>query len=205
MEKAAPEKITIGSEVGKKVNCSMCQMEGTSDQFITLQGHKGQDVYLCPECKEKTSKAFEEETKNPRLWLAVILGAVGGAVGGLVWYFVAIKTGKEIGYISLGLGYLVGFGVYLGAGKKRGHLLQILSAILAVISIIVTEKFAFDYFLNKYIQDNISQFPNILPGQSIPVSFFEPEFWKGFLSPVGLLIYVIGIYIAYRVCKPRKL
>ncbi len=205
MEKTTPEKITIGSEVGIKVNCSMCQKEGTTDQFITLQGNKGKNVYLCPECKVKANQAFEDETKNPNILLAVVVGAIGAAIGGVVWYFVAIGTGKEIGYISLGMGYLVGFGVYFGAGKKRGHQLQIIAAFLAVVAIIVTEKFIFDYFLNDYVQNHLSEFPNLAPGQSISVSFFEPEFWKNFVSPIGLLIYAIGIYLAYKFPKPRKI
>jgi len=205
MEKTTPEKITIGSEVGVKVNCAMCQKEGTTDQFVTLQGNKGQSIYLCPECKQKANQSFEDETKNPNILLAIVVGAIAAAIGGIVWYFVAIGTGMEIGYISLGLGYVIGFGVYLGAGKKRGHQLQIISALLAVVAIIVIEKFIFDHFLNEYIQNNPAEFPDFPVGQSISISFFEPEFWKSFVSPIGLLIYAIGIYLAYKFPKPRKI
>lgn len=205
MEKSTPEKITIGSEVGIKVNCSMCKREGTTDQFATLQGKKGQNVYLCPQCREETSRALEEETKNPRILLSIIVGAIGAAIGGAIWYVIAVTTGREIGYISLGLGYLTGLGVYLGAGKKRGHQLQVISAILAVIAIIVTEKYIFDYVLNDYLQKNPGQFPDFPSGGKISVSYLEPEFWKNFVSPIGLLIYAIGVYLAYKFCKPRKL
>lgn len=205
MKNTEQEKITIGSEVGKKVNCSMCQKEGTTDQFVTLQNDEGENIYLCTECREKTNQTFEEETKNPNVLLAILVGAIGAVIGGVVWYFVAIGTGKEIGYISLGLGYLVGFGVYLGAGKKRGRPLQIISASLALVAIFVTEKFIFDYFANEYVQKNLDQFPDILPGQKISVSFTDPDFLKNLASPMGLLIYAIGIYIAFWFCKPKKL
>lgn len=205
MKDTTEEKITIGSDVGKKVNCLICKKEGTTDQFIILQGNKGGSVYLCPECKEKANKEFEDETKNPNILFAILGGAVGAVIGGAIWYLVAIGTGKEIGYISLGLGYLIGIGVYLGSGKKRGHKLQIISAVLAIIAIILTEKFIFDHYLNQYIQNHLSEFPNFSPGQSISISFSEPEFWKNFVSPIGLLIYAIGIYLAYKYCKPRKI
>lgn len=100
---------------------------------------------------------------------------------------------------------MIGFGVYFGAGKKRGHNLQIISALLAVVTIIITEKFIADYFLNDYIQNNPAEFPDIPVGQSVSISFLEPEFWKSFISPIGLLIYAIGIYLAYTFCKPRKI
>lgn len=205
MKDTTQEKITIGSEVGKKVNCSMCQKEGTTDQFITLQGRKGGNVYLCPECKEKANKVFDDETKNPNILLAILIGSIGAAVGGLIWYFIAIGTGREIGYISLGMGYLVGMGVYWGSGKKRGHQLQIISAIIAIVAIFVTEKFIFDYSVNKYLQSHLDQFPGLKPGQNISMSFTDPDFLKNLVSPIGLLIYAIGIYLAYRYCKPRKI
>lgn len=204
MENKTPEKIKIGSDVGKKVNCSMCNKEGTTDQFVTLQSHKGGNVYLCPECRIKTNDAFEAETKNPNVVLGVILGAVGAVLGGLVWYFVAVGAEREIGYISLGLGYLVGMGVYLGSGKKRGHKLQIISAVITLLAIFVTEKFIFDYFLNQYVQAHISEFPQ-MAGQSVSVSFFNPDFLTNLVTPIGLLIYAVGIYFAYKVCKPRKI
>ncbi len=201
---AAEEKITIGSDLGKKVNCSMCNKEGSADEFITMQNNNGETVYLCQECKIKTNEVFEKETKDPNMMLGLVAGIVGGIIGGLVWYYVALGTGKEIGYISLGLGYLVGMGVYLGSGKKRGHQLQIMSAVIALVSIIVTEKFLYEYFINDYIQAHLAEYPNMV-GQVISVSFFDPNFWQGLASPIGLLIYVLGVYFAYKVCKPREI
>ena len=57
-------KITIGSDVGRKVKCSSCGKEGTTDTFVTMQNSKGVTVHLCPECKVKANKAFDDETKN---------------------------------------------------------------------------------------------------------------------------------------------
>jgi uncharacterized protein YlaI len=205
MNQSAQEKIKIGSEVGKKVNCSVCGKEGTTDLFTTHQDNKGKNVYLCPRCKDKLNSTLEEETRNPNLLLAFGVGSIGALIGGVIWYLTAIVTGMEIGYVSIGLGYLVGYGVYLGAGKKRGHQLQIMSALIAIVAIIITEKFTFDYFINDYIRKNPSEFSDFPIGQYISVSFFEPELWKSFISPIGLLIYATGIYLAYRYCKPRKI
>jgi len=143
-------------------------------------------------------------TKNPNILLGVVLGIVGAIVGGIVWYFITIGTEREIGYISLGLGYLVGTGVYWGSGKKRGHQLQIISAVITLITIFVTEKFIFDYFLNQYLQAHISEYPQMV-GQTVSVSFTNQDFLMNLVSPIGLLIYAIGIYFAYKICKPRKI
>lgn len=205
MKELSPEKISIGSKVGAACVCSMCRKDGTTDQFTTLQDDKGEDTFLCEDCKGKVNTAFAEETENPDLLYAVLLGTVGAAIGGMIWFLVAIGTGREIGYVSLGLGYLVGYGVYYGAGQKRGYQLQMISALLAIIAIVVTEKFIFDYFLNDYVRKNPSEFPDHPVGKWASVSFFEPVFWKSFMSPIGLLIYAFGIYLAFNFCKPRKL
>jgi hypothetical protein len=201
-QETAQEKFTVGSEVGKKVNCSMCHKEGTTDEFVTLQNNKGETVYLCSQCKVATNELFEAETKNPNIVLGLILGVVGAIVGGLVWYFVAISAEMEIGYISLGMGYLIGMGVYLGSGKKRGHTLQVISAVIALVAIFITKKYIFDFFLNQYVQENPTEFPQLV-GQVISVPFFYSDFLMSLASPIGILIYVLGIYFAYNVCKPR--
>ncbi len=195
---------TTGGEVAKKVNCSMCNKEGAVEEFVTLQDKEGLDEYVCAECRARMSQEFEAETKNPNIILAIILGVVGAIIGGIVWYLVAVSTGTEIGYISIGLGYLVGMGVYLGSGKKRGQKLQIISAVIALLAIFVTEKFIFDHFLNEYFQANLAEFPQ-MEGQTVSISFFNPDFLRNLVSPIGLLIYAIGIYFAYNVCKSRKI
>jgi len=202
---ASEEKITIGSHVAMKVQCAMCSKEGIGEEFTTAQDHKNNEIHLCLECKEKTNMAFEQETHKPNLILGVLFGAVGAAIGGAIWYLVTIGSGWEIGYISIGLGYLTGLGVYRGAGKKRGHQLQIIAAILVVVTIVITNKFIFDQLINDYIQANPNEFPGFPVGESVSISFLEPEFWKGMVSPIGLLIYATGIYVAYSYCKPRSI
>jgi hypothetical protein len=204
MENKTPEKIVIGSETGKKVNCSMCKKEGATDQFVALQGAKGASVYVCAECRQKANAEFEAETKNQNVPLGIAGGIVGAVIAGFVWYFVAVGTGKEIGYISLGLGYLVGMGVHIGAGKKRGHNLQVISAVIAAAAIFVTQKFVYDFFLNQYAQAHLTEYPQ-LAGQVLSASFFDTDFLSALTSPMGLLIYALGIYFAYKVCKAKKI
>lgn len=216
METKIPNKITIGSELGKKANCSMCHKEGTTDQFFALRTKEktksfsigktqpASTIYLCSECREKTNKVFEEETKNPNYILGTIAGLAGALVGGLVWYFIAISAGWEFGYISIGLGYLVGTGVHYGSGKKRSHSLQGISAAITLIAIFVTEKFIFDHSINAYLQANLDKYPGAV-GQVFSGSFFDATFLQSLVSPIGLVIYAIGIYYAYRLCQPRKI
>lgn len=199
------ETLSIGSKVGTLVKCSSCSAEGNTDNFIAMQDNAGNDVYLCPSCKEKVKAQMAEETEDPNILTGVILGSIGAAIGGVIWFLVTVTTEREIGYISLGLGYLVGYGVHLGSGGKRGHFLQLISAAISIVAIIVTEKFIYDYLLNAYVHGNPDLYPDIGTNDVVSIPFFALEFWKSLLSPIGLLIYSIGIYVAYSICRPRKL
>ena len=202
---AEQEKIAIGSEAGKKINCSMCGKEGTTDQFVTLQSKKGERAYLCTECREKTNAALEAETKNPNLIGAIGLGIIASIIGGILWYFITVAIEREFGYIALGLGYVIGLGVLFGSGKKRGQTLQIIAVVLTLATIFVAEHFIFNHFANEYVQANLAEFPGIEAGDTVSVPWFEPVFLKELASPIGLLIYAIAAYVAYRVPKPRKI
>ena len=199
------EKINIGSQLGETVFCSSCGKSGTSDLFIALQNDKGEPLYLCFECKIKLNIEFENQTQNPKIFPAILLGILGGLLGGLVWYYFTIFSEIEIGYISIGLGYLVGLGVHFGSGKKRGKKLQIISAVIALLAIILTESYILEFFANQYLQQNPSEFPDFLPGEKIYISIFNPAFWTSIASPIGLIIYGVGIYFAYMFCKPKKI
>ena len=170
-----------------------------------MRGDKNQDVHLCPECKLQLDAAFVEETKDPKTVPALVLGIAAAALGSFGWYLITIATGMEIGYISIGLGYLVGTGVYLGSGKKRGLRLQVMSALLAVFAILVAEKFILEHYVNEYIRNNPGEFPDMAAGEYLSVSFFEPMFWENLVSPISVLIYAIGVYVAFKVCAPRKI
>jgi len=197
--------IKIGSEVGLKVNCDRCEKPGTTESFVTLRDNKNKDIHLCGDCREKTNAEFSAETKDANIPLAILFGVVGAAIGGILWYLITTITKTEVAYLAIGLGYIIGFAVHLGSGKKRGMNLQVISAVLTVIALFVSEKFIFSYFANSYIQTHLSEFPGIEQGQMISIPVYDSAFLHSLVSPIGLLIYAIGIYFAFKYCKPRKI
>lgn len=125
-------------------------------------------------------------------------------MGAVIWYYITVLTDHEYGYVSLGLGYLVGYAVLMGAGKRRGKKLQIISALLVTLGIFVAEYAIFSHNLHIYMATNPSQF-DWWDGQPLWVDPWNPLFLESLASPIGLLIYAIGIYLGYMVCKPQKL
>jgi len=202
-EQAAP--IEIGAKTGIEVNCHQCDVVGTTDSLLTLSDKDGNDTYLCNNCREKINSELNTEPTSINLLLGLIGGSIGGALGGLIWYLVAILFKVEVGYVAIGLGILAGYGVHLGAGRKYGYKLQILSAFITLSTIYLSEYFIFTHFANEYIQNNLDVFTAVKAGEMISFSIVDMTFLQSLVSPMGLLIYAIGIYCAYKTCRTRTI
>jgi hypothetical protein len=147
-----------------------------------------------------------EETKNPNYLRAIAGGVIAGIIGGLLWYFIAVLTNREFGYVAIALGFLVGMGVIVGSGGKRGHMLQMIALLLTLFVIFVAEYGIFRHTLNIYIQEHASELNDIDPNMiRDALGVLNPIFLKSLISPIGLVIYAIGAYCAYSIPKPRKI
>jgi len=67
---------------------------------------------------------------------ALIGGSVGGLIGAVVWAGISYLTNCEIGWIALGIGFLVGSGVRVGAKEWEGSLPGALAVLIALASIV---------------------------------------------------------------------
>ena len=190
------EQISIGSKAKETVSCENCKKSIPAGEQYTLRGKDKKEVHLCSECKENINKVFAEETKNPNLPKAILGGIVGGGLGGLLWFLFVVVTKLELGWIAIGVGWLVGMGVHLGSGRKRGLHLQLLSAFLTLATLFIANYFV----LYKLVQDEVG-----IGLQQLPFSLVMQVFMKSVVSPIGLLIWAIGLYVAFRVPQPRKI
>lgn len=86
-----------------------------------------------------TSTAGESAVKAAQLagtfLLGCVLCVVGAAIGGAVWFIVAMQTGYEVGYIAWGLGGLAGLGMAFGS-RRSGFMPGVISTGVAVLAII---------------------------------------------------------------------
>jgi Ca2+/H+ antiporter len=120
----------------------------------------------------------------------------------VVWHVVVVVTGYEIGYVAIGVGWLIGLTVHIGSGRKRAAPLQALSAGITLLTLVVANYFTFLHFLRAYL---IEQKTEGYGGQFFFVSPLEPSFLQSLISPIGLLIWAIALYVAFSVPKPRAL
>ncbi len=197
-------EIKIGAKANQVVKCSGCQKEVATGQYYTYKGKKGESVFLCEACREVTEKAFKEETQNPNMVMAAIVGVSAAIVAGVAWFLVSVLSGYQIGYVAIGVGFIIGYAVIWGSGKKRGASLQMLSAGITVVTLLSSEYATALYYLRKYLLEHKAEFPGY-NGQLFFVSPFNPGVLKMMFSPIGVLIWAIGIYFAYSLPKARSL
>lgn len=198
------EIIKIGAKASEDVECANCKKMFPGAEAHCFRGNDGEDIYFCSECKKEIDVALAEETQNPNYFGAVALGLIAGAVAGLVWYLIEIFSGYQIGYVAIGAGYLIGWAVVLGSGKKRGSVLQVISTLIAVVSIYGAAYFSAIHSVNKYLAEEAAkQGANAMA--YLWVSPFHPDLLKMMVSPVGLLIWGFAFYIAFKTPQARKM
>jgi uncharacterized membrane protein YbjE (DUF340 family) len=198
------EPILIGSKLSENVACTGCTKEIPVADAYCFRDKKKQDVYYCANCKQKVDAAYVVETENPNIPRAVIMGLLAGIIAGAVWFAVEAIFKIQLGYIALGAGYLVGNAVVWGSGKKRGTKLQIISAAITLVSIVGASYFSTIYAVNKYIAEELSKQGETASGY-LWFSPLNPDILANIISPMILIIWGIGLYIAFRVPQPRKI
>ncbi len=143
-----------------------------------------------------TGPPLAAESAETNYFLAAVLGVAAAAVGAGVWYGIVVMTGILVGWIAVGVGFLVGIAVKYGAGRGAFGL-QILGAILALLAII-----AGDYLiLNHMAREQWEGFTGWLS----MADFVEN--YKGFLTdgPIRLIFYAIAVYEGYILPKADDL
>ncbi len=194
-------QIKISSKATQSVICSSCQKEVPAGQFYSYKDSKKQDIYFCSTCREGVAKAYSEEMANPNLAQAGLVGCLGAVVAGFLWFWIVQWAQREIGYFSIGVGFVIGYAVHWGSGMKRGPSLQMMSAVLTLVTLYTANYFIALQSIKKYY---VAHPPIWLAGGEIAyISPFHHDIVRSVMSPIGLLIWGIGIYFAYQIPKHR--
>jgi len=198
------QAIAIGSRATEMVDCSKCKKAVAVNERHSYQGKNKEDIYFCDTCIVEINTELEEQTKNPNMIGATLLGLAASIIGIFVWSLFTILTKWEVGYIAIGVGWLVGQAVCFGSGHKRGPTLQLIAVAWTAIAILLSEIVLFTYFVSQ--QESVNPFALLLgvllSGQFIP---FVIAGVQAMISPMSLLIWGIGLWTAYRGPQAAKL
>ena len=198
------EKITIASKANKKVSCANCKRAINAGEQHTYKGKNGTDVYLCSDCKTQINEAFKKEAREVNLPKALLGGFVAAVLGCIAWFGIEVITGFQIGYVAVGLGYLIIRGILYGSGNRRNSQLQIIGVILALLAIVAANYFIGVHDLISYAGQH---YPNAPQDRVLTVSLSAAatNFFQYAIDPIGLFIWGIALYIVYRGLQPAKI
>jgi hypothetical protein len=122
--------------------------------------------------------------------LALSLGIVAALIGAIAWAVVTVTTGYQIGYMAIGVGFLVGFAMRLGRGRSR--LFAYTGAILALLGCVLGNLLSIIGFYTK--SQDIGIFSALT---SIDYSKI-PDVMTSTFDVMDLFFYAIAIYEGYR-------
>lgn len=135
--------------------------------------------------------AIENLKLEQNLGLGIIGGSIGGLLGAIIWAAVTYFTEYQIGYLAMGVGFLVGFGMNK-SGKGIDRIFGIAGGIIALVSVLVGNFLVSLGYLAKYLE--ISYLDALL---YFDYSMTFELLWETFAF-MDLLFYALAVYAGYR-------
>jgi hypothetical protein len=125
--------------------------------------------------------------------LALLGGTVAAFVAALLWGTITYATGYQIGFMAIGVGFLVGYAVnYLGKGMSQTF--NIIGAVFALLGCILGNLFA--AMISAALVEGIPVLGILVALAADPKIVIE--ILVATFSPMDLLFYAIAIYEGYK-------
>jgi len=185
-------------------NCANCGIAIPEGRGVVIPGKdkKSPNVILCSGCAQNIEQAFQAETEGANPAGGLLFGLGAAIVSSLVWYGVVVLTKYELGILAVGVGWLVGQAVMLGAGRKRSTLLQVMSVAITVAAMVSSEYLIVRYFVAQALAERgVTDLALLLPLNLVVEMIIEGI--KA--SPLTLLFWAIAVWQAFVIPAPRRL
>jgi hypothetical protein len=131
----------------------------------------------------------DEETQDLQIGRAALFGVAAAAVLGVIWYFLEDVFLWSAAMVLL-IGWITGFAVTFGAGKKRGRPLQLLSLGITLLTILVV----------RFLHDGLANPAAFLTNLG---SWFMPDSESAGALPLNVLFTVLGLWYSYTTPRSR--
>ena len=139
-----------------------------------------------------------EELKNQlyaeqNLLLGIVGGVVSAVIGATIWAVVTVATEYQIGWMAVGVGFLVGYAVRI-LGKGISTTFGVVGASCALVGCILGNLLSSCGFLaNQESVPVLQVVVNVLTQPAVIVELLKVTF-----SPMDVLFYAIAVYEGYK-------
>ncbi len=124
--------------------------------------------------------------------LAVVAGMTGAFIGAAIWLGITVLTGFQIGWMAVGVGFIVGLMVRV-SGRGIDRVFGVAGAALALLGCVIGNFLSSCWVLAQETAD--SGFADIVLGMTPGLA---AEILKATFAPVDLIFYGIALYAGYR-------
>jgi phosphate/sulfate permease len=118
-------------------------------------------------------------------------GAVAALIGAVLWAVITNVTGYQIGFMAIGVGFIVGYAVRV-AGKGIDQTFGIVGAVLALLGCLVGNALAILAIVAS--QEGLT-YSELVSQVDVPIMI---NLMTTTFSPIDLLFYGIAIYEGYK-------
>jgi hypothetical protein len=139
----------------------------------------------------KAQMLLQEIKDNQNLVFGIVGGIVAAAVGASIWALITVAANYQIGWMAVGVGFLVGFAVRI-CGKGIDKAFGIVGAILSLLGCFAGNLLTTCIVISRH--QNIP-FLDLLSRLNFEVI---AELTTATFNPMDLLFYAIAIYEGYR-------
>ncbi|HEY3352665.1 MAG TPA: hypothetical protein VGQ83_05420 [Polyangia bacterium] len=179
----------------------LCELCGRPTCGACATAVNGRSV--CGACRDQiVAELRAEQARGPAVISGLVGGLVGALISGVAWAVIAIVTGLNIGYVAVGVGYVAGYGVLLGARRKKAALLQWIAVGCATLGLLLGKYFIVAHAAREYVVKEGGTEPSYFNPRLVGL-FFENI--GSFLSPFDALWLFLALGVAWGLPKPTKL
>lgn len=141
----------------------------------------------------KAQALFAELVQQQNLLLGIASGLMAAFAGAILWAVVTVATGFQIGWMAVGIGFLVGLTVrFFGKGLTKSF--GIAGGVLALFGCLLGNILAVCGLLAKSEGEPIvSTTLSILSNPLVAIELMKVTF-----SPMDVLFYAIAVYEGYK-------
>ena len=136
------------------------------------------------------SMTEEELLAEENLPKGVLYASVACILGAVAWSLISVSTGLQMGYMAIGVGFLVGFAMRQGKGIRP--VFGILGAVLALISCVLGDFFSIIGYIAK---DYDMSYTDVLFGADYAEIF---SLMTENLASMTILFYGFAVYEGYK-------
>lgn len=131
-----------------------------------------------------------EARRDQRLSVAILAGLAAAIIGGILWAVITVTTKYQIGFMAIGVGFLVGYAVSLGHAVDK--IFGIIGATFALLGCLLGNCLSLIGFAANEENSSLSA---VLGSLDFSTLFSA---MTATMQPMDFLFYGIAIYEGYR-------